>query len=90
MEIHQLISKLQTLSNEEIHYKVCEMLGKSATSEIEHIYESEIKNAVASSWKMAIPVRRFFRLQCGYAKVRGKVCCYMAMSEQGRLYYTSK
>lgn len=47
MEIHQLISKLQTPSKEEIRYKVGEVLGKSATSEVEQvlrlIYEDEIR-----------------------------------------------
>lgn len=35
MEIHQLISKLQTPSKEEIRYKVGEVQGKSPTSEVE-------------------------------------------------------
>lgn len=47
MEIHQLISKLQTPSKEEIRYKVGEVLGKSATSEVEQalrlIYADEIR-----------------------------------------------
>ena len=47
MEIHQLISKLQTPSKEEIRYKVGEVLGKSPTSEVEQalrlIYADEIR-----------------------------------------------
>lgn len=47
MEIHQLILKLQTPSKEEIRYKVGEVLGKSATSEVEQalrlIYGDEIR-----------------------------------------------
>ena len=51
MEIHQLISRLQTPSKEEIRYKVGEVLGKSPTSEVEQalrlIYADEIRKREA-------------------------------------------